>query len=99
MLGLAKRVKAKLHDSRRPEDLLRSVSVAPVATSNIVAVTAEGGSPKRLTYTATLGRDAHGHLVRKAGVMGVVVTGGTVCPGDPIRVELPPTPHRPLQPV
>lgn len=48
---------------------------------------------------ATLGRDENGGLVRKAGVMGIVVVAGEVCPGDAIRVELPPPPHRPLQPV
>ena len=48
---------------------------------------------------ATLGRDEHGNLVRKAGIMGVVISGGEVRPGDPIRVELPPQPHRPLAPV
>jgi MOSC domain-containing protein YiiM len=45
---------------------------------------------------ATLGRDAAGGLVRKAGVMAVVLAGGEVAPGDPIAVELPPPPHRPL---
>ena len=48
---------------------------------------------------AVLDRDAGGNLVRKAGVMGVVVAGGTVRPGDPIRVELPHLPHRALRPV
>ena len=48
---------------------------------------------------ATLGRDAHGELVRKAGVMGVVIAGGEVCPGDAIQIELPPEPHRSLAPV
>jgi MOSC domain-containing protein YiiM len=48
---------------------------------------------------ATLGRNEHGNLVRKAGIMGVVIAGGEVRPGDPIRVELPPQPHRPLAPV
>ena len=48
---------------------------------------------------ATLDRDDDGNLVRKAGVMGVVVSGGKVRPGDVIRVELPPVPHKPLQPV
>ncbi|GAA4206814.1 MOSC domain-containing protein [Microbispora amethystogenes] len=48
---------------------------------------------------AVLGRDEDGNLVRKAGIMGVVVTGGEVRPGDPIRVELPAGPHHPLQPV
>ncbi len=45
---------------------------------------------------ATLDRDAQGNLVRKAGIMGVVLAEGEVRPGDPIRVEPPPPPHRPL---
>ena len=48
---------------------------------------------------ATLDRDAAGNLVRKAGIMAVVLAGGEVCPGDPVRVELPAGPHRPLAPV
>jgi|SRR6185437_6088081 len=35
-------------------------------------------------------------LVRKAGVMSVVLQGGEVRPGDPIEIELPPLPHKPL---
>jgi MOSC domain-containing protein YiiM len=54
---------------------------------------------QRGLMAATLDRDELGNLVRKAGIMGVVVTGGEVRPGDPIRVELPPQPHRPLAPV
>jgi MOSC domain-containing protein YiiM len=48
---------------------------------------------------AVLDRDADGELVRKSGVMGVVLAGGEVRPGDPIEVELPADPHVPLQPV
>jgi MOSC domain-containing protein YiiM len=48
---------------------------------------------------AVLGHDEHGELIRKAGVMGVVVSDGVVRPGDPIRVEAPPEPHEPLKPV
>ena len=48
---------------------------------------------------ATLGRDEQGELVRKAGIMGIVLADGDVRPGDPIRVELPPEPHTPLKPV
>jgi MOSC domain-containing protein YiiM len=47
----------------------------------------------------TLGRDEDGTLVRKAGIMGVVIEGGEVRPGDQVRVELPPPPHRALAPV
>ena len=46
---------------------------------------------------AVLGRDDQGNLIRKAGVMGVVLTGGPVRPGDPIRVALPPPPHARLE--
>ncbi|HEV3051133.1 MAG TPA: MOSC domain-containing protein [Longimicrobium sp.] len=38
---------------------------------------------------AVLDRDANGNLVRKSGIMAVVLTGGEVRPGDAIRVELP----------
>ena len=48
---------------------------------------------------ATLERDPNGNLVRKAGIMAIVLTAGEVQAGDPIRVELPPEPHQPLAPV
>ena len=48
---------------------------------------------------AVLGRDADGNVVRKSGVMAVVVTGGEVLPEDAVRVELPAGEHRALQPV
>ena len=48
---------------------------------------------------ATLERAPYGRLVRKAGVMGVVLVGGEVRAGDAIEVELPAEPHRPLEPV
>jgi len=46
---------------------------------------------------ATLDRDADGNLIRKAGVMGIVIAEGDVRPGDAIRVETPAEPHRALQ--
>jgi hypothetical protein len=48
---------------------------------------------------AVLDRDAEGQLVRKAGVMSVVLAGGDVSPDDVITVELPPEPHYRLEPV
>ena len=35
-------------------------------------------------------------VVRKGGVMSIVLSGGVVRPGDTITVELPPSPHLPL---
>lgn len=48
---------------------------------------------------ATLDKDAAGSLIRKAGIMGIVIAGGEVKPGDAIRVELPDGLHLKLAPV
>jgi MOSC domain-containing protein YiiM len=45
---------------------------------------------------AVLGHDEYGKLILKAGIMGIVLAGGEVRPSDPIRVEMPPAPYRPL---
>ncbi|MGC0329405.1 MOSC domain-containing protein YiiM [Streptomyces sp. SAI-170] len=44
-----------------------------------------------------VGRDADGAVRFRSGIMSVVVTGGVVRPGDPVKVELPQGPHRPLE--
>ncbi|HVG52075.1 MAG TPA: MOSC domain-containing protein [Xanthobacteraceae bacterium] len=48
---------------------------------------------------ATLGKDADGNLIRKAGVMSIVVAGGEVHPGDGVTATVPVLPHRALEPV
>ena len=48
---------------------------------------------------AVLGRDAEGRLVRKSGVMAIVIAGGDVKAGDAIAVDLPVAEPRPLEPV
>jgi MOSC domain-containing protein YiiM len=48
---------------------------------------------------AMLDSAANGRLIRKTGVMGIVISGGEVRPGDAIDIELPALPHQPLQPV
>jgi MOSC domain-containing protein YiiM len=48
---------------------------------------------------AVLDKDAEGNLIRKAGVMGIVLTGGEVKINDSIGVELPPEPYESLKPV
>jgi MOSC domain-containing protein YiiM len=46
-----------------------------------------------------VGKGPDGELVRRAGIMSIVLVGGVVRPGDEIRVELPAEPHRPLEKV
>lgn len=48
---------------------------------------------------AVLDRTPEGELVRKAGVMAVVLRGGVVAPQDRIQIRLPAGPHAPLRPV
>ena len=44
-------------------------------------------------------KDGAGNLIRKAGVMSIVLSDGDVRPGDAVRVELPDMPHQALKPV
>jgi MOSC domain-containing protein YiiM len=45
---------------------------------------------------AVVHRALDGSLVRKAGIMGIVVMGGDVACGDRVTVQLPEGPHEPL---
>lgn len=47
--------------------------------------------------SAVLERDREGNLIRKAGIMSVVLVDGEVRPGDAVRVQLPPEPHQRLE--
>ena len=48
---------------------------------------------------AVLERSEDGILIRKAGIMAIVLAEGEVRPGDTITIELPPEPYRSLEPV
>jgi MOSC domain-containing protein YiiM len=48
---------------------------------------------------AVLDKDEEGNLIRKAGIMGVVLADGEVHVDDEIHAELPPEPHQSLKPV
>jgi MOSC domain-containing protein YiiM len=49
--------------------------------------------------SAVLDRDPDGKLMRKAGIMGIVLADGVVRIEDRIRVDRPNRPFRPLEPV
>jgi MOSC domain-containing protein YiiM len=49
--------------------------------------------------SAVLGRDPQGNLIRKTGVMAVVLAGGDVTAGDAVTVTLPLGDQHPLLPV
>jgi MOSC domain-containing protein YiiM len=47
-------------------------------------------------WSKVVSRDEHGGLIRKAGIMNIVLASGQLAPGDDIHIELPPQPYRPL---
>jgi MOSC domain-containing protein YiiM len=51
---------------------------------------------QRGLMAATLGRDTQGELIRKAGVMAIVLAGGDIIASDTIVVELPEGVQTPL---
>jgi len=46
---------------------------------------------------AVLDKDSQGNLIRKAGIMAIVLKGGEVSIGDSIQIELPAKPYQPLE--
>ena len=48
---------------------------------------------------AVLDKDEDGNLIRKAGIMGIVLQGGEIKVGDKIEVALPAKPHKKLEKV
>jgi len=76
-----------------------------IGASAIIAVTGLRNPCSQLNafrpglMEAVLARGSDGGLIRKAGVMGVVVVGGVVQAGDHIAVDLPDGVHRRLEPV
>lgn len=48
---------------------------------------------------AMIDRGPEGEIIRKAGVMAIVITGGEVVVGDQISIMMPPEPHHPLVPL
>ena len=46
---------------------------------------------------AVLDRDEEGNIIRKAGIMGIIVATGRISAGDKIEAELPALPYRKLK--
>lgn len=46
---------------------------------------------------AVLGRGPNNEVIRKAGIMTIVKSGGVIRPGDRISITMPPEPHLPLE--
>lgn len=52
---------------------------------------------QRGLLAAMFGRDDANRIVRKPGVMSIVLASGPVAEGDAVRLVLPPPPHQPME--
>jgi len=77
--------------------LLGSGTVIEITGLRNPCVQLNGVAPGLLA--AVVDRAPDGTVIRRCGIMGVVLTSGPVRPGDPIRIIAPGEPHRPLEPV
>ena len=80
-----------------PTDTLLHIGRARIQITGLRNPCAQLDRFKSGLMAAVLDKDAAGNLIRKAGIMGIVIAGGVVSTGDKIYVELPPQPHRSLE--
>lgn len=80
-----------------PTDTLLHIGRATIQVTGLRNPCAQLDRFRSGLMAAVLDKDAQGNLIRKAGIMGIIITGGVVSAGDTIYVELPPQPHRSLE--
>jgi MOSC domain-containing protein YiiM len=78
---------------------LRLGAEAEVEVTGLRNPCAQLDNYQRGLTAAVLDRAADGAVIRRAGIMAVVLVGGVVRPGDAIEVTLPAEPHAALLPV
>ena len=80
-----------------PTNTLLRIGEATIQVTGLRNPCAQLNRFKSGLMAAVLDRDSRGNLIRKAGIMGIVIVSGVVNTGDTIRVELPPQPYRSLE--
>ena len=82
-----------------PTDTRLHIGEATIQVTGLRNPCAQLDSFQSGLMAAVLDKDKNGHLIRKAGIMGIVIAGGAISAGDTIQVELPSGPYRPLEKV
>lgn len=80
-----------------PTDTLLHIGKATIQVTGLRNPCAQLNHFKSGLMAAVLDLDGRGNLIRKAGIMGIVIASGIVNTGDTIRVELPPQPYKSLE--
>ena len=76
-----------------PKDTILKIGSAEIVITGLRNPCSQLESIQKGLMKALLGRDEQDNLIRKAGIMGTVQSGGDISPGDTITVILPPRPH------
>jgi len=83
-----------------PKDTLLSIGEnAIIKVTGLRNPCKQINSIKTGLMAAVLDRDKEGNLIRKAGIMAIVIQGGEIGVGDKIIIQLPKEPHLKLAPV
>ncbi|MFB7247609.1 MOSC domain-containing protein [Streptomyces populi] len=77
--------------------LLRLGAAAVVEVTGLRNPCAQIDTFRKGLLKQVVGRGEDGRTRFRSGIMGVVLVGGVVRPGDGVTVELPDGPHRPLE--
>ena len=77
-----------------PKDTLLSIgSTSKIKITGLRNPCTQLNSIQEGLMDAVLDKDKQGNLIRKAGIMGVVIEEGEIRPGDKINIQFPPAPY------
>ncbi|HEY9767377.1 MAG TPA: MOSC domain-containing protein [Coleofasciculaceae cyanobacterium] len=82
-----------------PTDTLLHIKEAVIQITGLRNPCAQLDNFKPGLMAAVLDRDKEGKIIRKAGIMGIVLASGVISAGNIIQTEFPSLPHRPLEKV
>ncbi|MEP2936470.1 MAG: MOSC domain-containing protein [Gilvibacter sp.] len=82
-----------------PKDTILKIGEAQIQVTGLRNPCSQINGIQPGLMNAVLDKDAHGNLIRKSGIMGVVLEGGDIKVADAIEVVLPEEPHQHLEPV
>lgn len=82
-----------------PKDTILSIGTSRIKITGLRNPCSQLDLKQKGLMKAVLDKDTEGNLIRKAGIMGIVLEGGEVRIGDVIVVELPEKPHFKLEKV
>ena len=80
-----------------PRDTILSIGTSKIKITGLRNPCKQIDSFQKGLLKAVLDKDEEGNLIRKSGIMGIVLEGGEVLVGAEIKVELPAEPYAKLE--